>query len=144
MSEDNARSVQITRTGFQEFRIENVRGGVISIGEGQNSDFTPVELLLAAIGGCNGVVVDALTKRSTPEQFDITVTANKVIEENRGSYLDDIEVTFTVRFPDDVAGRKMTQRLPEALVKSHDRFCTVGRTVENDTTIAVNLAEHEQ
>ena len=139
MSEDSSRSVHLERTGAQSFTITNDRGMTLQIGEGQNADFTPVELLLAAIGGCNAVTVDALTKRSEPEQFDVDVVAQKTKSADGGTQLEDIQVTFTVKFPDDEAGNKMTARLPDAIEKSHRIYCTVGRTVERGTPTVVEL-----
>ena len=141
MSEDSSRSVHITRTGAQSFTVTNARGATLQIGEGQNDDFTPVELLLAAIGGCNAVTVEALTKRSEPEQFDVDVHAQKTKSADGGTQLEDIRVTFAVEFPDDEPGRKMTERLPGAIEKSHRLYCTVGRTVEPGTPIAIELLE---
>lgn len=141
MSEDSSRSVHIERTGAQSFAITNVRGTTLRIGEGQNDDFTPVELLLAAIGGCNAVTVDALTKRSEPEKFEVDVVAEKTKSTDGGTQLEDIRVTFSVQFPKDESGRKMTERLPGAIEKSHRLYCTVGRTVEPGTPIAIDVAE---
>ena len=141
MSEDSSRPIHIERTGTQSFKVTNVRGTTIQIGEGQNDDFTPVELLLAAIGGCNAVTVDALTKRSEPEQFAVDVVAEKSKSADGGTQLEDIQVTFAVRFPDDESGRKMTERLPGAIEKSHTIYCTVGRTVEAGTPIAIDRVQ---
>lgn len=141
MSEDSSRSVHIERTGAQSFAITNTRGTTLHIGEGQNDDFTPVELLLAAIGGCNAVTVDALTKRSEPELFDVDVVAQKTKSADGGTQLEDIQVTFRVRFSDDESGRKMTERLPGAIEKSHRLYCTVGRTVEAGTPIVVKRTD---
>ena len=60
MSENSARSVTVERTGTSHFVDTNVRGGTISFGTGSDSEFTPVELLLAAsaptgpAGTCRG------------------------------------------------------------------------------------------
>ena len=53
MSEDTARSVRIERTSVGRYVVHNVRGGSIPVAAGgADATFTPVELLLAAIGGC--------------------------------------------------------------------------------------------
>jgi putative redox protein len=45
-------------------------------------------------------------------------------------------MTFRVRFPDGEAGDRARALLPDAAKKSHDRLCTVSRTVELGTPIA--------
>ena len=46
------RTVDLVRTGKARFTATNVRGGTIEIGDGVDDDaFTPIELLLAALGG---------------------------------------------------------------------------------------------
>ena len=114
----------------------NDRGGQISIGTGEGTDFTPVDLLLAAIGGCTAVDVDILTsRRAEPEKFEIVVDADKVRDEG-GNRLTDIVVTFKIRFPGGEDGDKARALLPDAVRKSHDRLCSVSRTVELGTPIA--------
>lgn len=130
----------MTLTGKQSLTVTNARGGTIRIGEGQNDDFTPVELLLAAIGACNAITVEALTKRSDPERFDVVVEAQKTKSADNGTQLEDIDITFDVAFPDDELGRQMTERLPGAIERSRRIYCTVGRTVEAGTPTRVRLA----
>ena len=51
MAQDGHRRVSITRDAAGKYTATNERGGTISLGTGADTDFTPVELLLAAIGG---------------------------------------------------------------------------------------------
>jgi putative redox protein len=53
--------------------------------------------------------------------------------------LRDIEVTFRVHFPDGVDGDKARDRLPRAVQHSHDRTCTVSRTIEAGTPVTVRI-----
>lgn len=118
----------------------NARGGVIEFGSGDTDEFTPVELLLAAIGGCSGIDVDILTsRRSAPDRFEIEVGADKV-RDSGGNHLDDVAMTFRVTFPDGVEGDAARAVLPDAIRKSHERLCTVSRTVELPTPVRVTLA----
>jgi uncharacterized OsmC-like protein len=106
------------------------------MGTGEGTDFTPVDLLLAAIGGCTAVDVDILTsRRAEPDAFEVLVDAEKVRDNKKGNHLTDIVVTFRVRFPEGEQGDKARALLPDALQKSHDRLCTVSRTVELGTPI---------
>jgi putative redox protein len=140
MATDSAhRSVRLERTENSKYVITNDRGGQISIGTGQGTDFTPVDLLLAGIGGCTAIDVDILTsRRAEPEAFEVLVDAEKV-RDNAGNHLTDIVVTFRVRFPEGEAGDKARALLPDAVKKSHERLCTVSRTVELGTPIATRI-----
>lgn len=129
MSDGSLRSVSIERTGLGRYVARAVDGTTLSIG-GEH-DFSPVELLLAAIGSCTASDVDHITsKRSEPEAFSLTVTADKVRDTEIGNHLDNLAVTFTVRFPAGEAGDAAREVLPRAAKQSHDRLCTVSRTVE--------------
>src|SRR6478752_5638802 len=133
------RSVSVTRTAPGRFAASNARGGRVAFGTGGDADFTPTELLLAAIGGCTAIDVDILTpRRAEPTAFDVVVGAEKV-RDDAGSRMVDVEVTFRVRFPDGDPGDAARQVLPRAVSLSHDRLCTVGRTVVVGTPIATRI-----
>jgi putative redox protein len=140
MTTDSAhRSVQLERIGSTRYLVTNDRGGQITIGSGGGTDFTPVDLLLTGIGGCTAADVDLLTsRRAEPDAFEITVDANKV-RDDAGNHLADIVVTFRIRFPEGEQGDKARALLPDAVKKSHDRLCTVSRTVELGTPIATRI-----
>jgi uncharacterized OsmC-like protein len=67
--------------------------------------------------------------------FEILVDADKVHDE-KSNRLTDIVVTYRIRFPEGEDGDKARNLLPDAVRKSHDRLCTVSRTVELGTPIA--------
>jgi len=48
-------------------------------------------------------------------------------------------VTFRLAFPDSPEGDEARAVLPDAVRRSHDRICTVGRTVEIGTPIATRI-----
>src|ERR1700744_3656826 len=133
------RSVRIERIENSRYTVHNDRGGQITIGTGEGTDFTPVDLLLAAIGGCTAVDVDILTsRRAEPDRFEIEVGAEKV-RDGSGNHLADITVTFRIAFPDGEAGDKARAILPDAVRQSHERYCTVSRTVELGTPITTHI-----
>ena len=133
------RSVSMTRVGTGEYEVRNVRGGTIRIGGGGSADFTPVELLLTAIAGCSAVDVDYVTsRRAEPTTFEVEASGDKVKDES-GNHLSGLEVTFTVRFPDGEGGDRAREMLPRAVAMSHDRLCTVSRTVQLGTPIEMRL-----
>ena len=109
------------------------------MGHGDDAGFTPTELLLAALGSCTAADVEALTtRRAEPESFSVQVEAEKVRDDS-GNRLEDLTVTFRVRFPVGAEGDAARAVLPEAVQRSHDRLCTVGRTVELGTPIATHI-----
>lgn len=129
------RSVRLERVENSKYIVTNDRGGQMRIGTAEGTDFSPVELLLAGIGGCTAIDVDILTsRRAEPDAFEVAVGAEKIRDEN-GNHLTDIVVTFRVRFPEGEQGDKARALLPDAVRKSHDRLCTVSRTVELGTPI---------
>jgi putative redox protein len=138
-TESAHRRVRLERIANSRYTAINERGGTITIGTGQGTDFTPVELLLVAIGGCTAVDVDLLTsRRAEPDSFAIVVDADKVGDRS-GNHLDGLQVTFRIRFPDGAQGDQARVILPDAVQKSHDRLCTVSRTVELGTPIAPRI-----
>jgi putative redox protein len=133
------RRVSVERTSPERFTAVNERGGRLPIGRGDGAEFTPTELLLVAIGACTAIDVDILTsRRAEADSFHVAVEANKVRDDD-GNRLTDIVVTFRARFPDGAAGDPARAVLPEAVQRSHDRLCVVGRTVERSTPIATRL-----
>jgi putative redox protein len=140
MTADSAhRSVRLERIENSKYTAINERGGKITVGTSEGTDFTPVELLLVAIGGCTAVDVDILTsRRAEPDSFEIIVDGEKV-RDAAGNHLADLQVTFRIAFPAGEQGDKARELLPDVVRKSHDRLCTVSRTVELGTPIATRI-----
>ena len=131
----DAREVRIERIGQHRYKATNRRGGVVPLGSGADPDFTPVELLLAAIAGCSAVDVDMITgKRVTPEVFRVLSEGLKVRDED-GNRLADLKVTFEVSFPAGEDGDRARAMVPRAIGQSRDRLCSVGRTVKLGTPV---------
>ena len=138
MAEDSARSVELTRSGLGSYEAVNPRGGRIRFGA-KGDDFTPVELLLAAIAGCTAADVDYITvKRSEPSEFRVRMSGSKV-RDTEGNRLEDLHMTIEVTFPAGEAGDAARAALPSAVERSHDRLCTVSRTVERGTPVTVEV-----
>jgi len=66
--------------------------------------------------------------------FHVAVEADKV-RDTSGNHLTGIDVAFNIVFPDGADGNAARDLLPDAIRKSHERLCTVGRTVELGTPI---------
>ncbi|QDO03310.1 OsmC family peroxiredoxin [Streptomyces sp. S1A1-8] len=145
MTENTLRSVTVERTGTGHFTATNPRGGTISFGTSSDphggTDFTPVELLLAAIGGCTAADVDVATARhAEPTGFTVSVRGDKISDEF-GNRMTDLMVTFSVTFPDGELGDRARAILPRAVKTSHARLCTVSRTVEIGTPVTATVAD---
>ncbi|HET8601261.1 MAG TPA: OsmC family protein [Segeticoccus sp.] len=137
---EGRRAVTIHRTGPTRYRAVNARGGEIEFSHGADEQFTPVELLLVAVGGCTSVDVDILTsRRAEPESFEVLVEGEKV-RDDEGNHLSGVEVTFRIRFPEGGAGDEARRVLPDAVQRSHERLCTVSRTVELPTPVEFRIA----
>jgi putative redox protein len=139
MTEDTERRIELTRLAKGHYEAVNPRGGRLQFGIGEDETFSPVELLLTAIAGCSAADVDFITvKRAEPDRFAVTMRADKLRDEN-GNHLVDLVLSFDISFPEDVAGDAAREVLPEAVRRSHDRLCTVSRTVELGTPIETRL-----
>jgi len=64
----------------------------------------------------------------------VRMRGDKVRDEH-GNRLTNLVLTFDIEFPDDEAGRAAYDVLPRAVRQSHDRLCTVSRTVELGTPV---------
>jgi uncharacterized OsmC-like protein len=124
--------VMVERTADGGFRARNERGAEVVIGASDEAGvFSPVELLLAALGGCELVTVEPLTAQRGHrlEKLAATVRAEKVEPTKLGT----VTITYQVELPADdpdaagvftaVAGRV------------HDRYCTVGRALKEPTEV---------
>lgn len=127
---DGFRSVELTKIGQHRYKATNARGGETFFGTGgEDPDFTPVEMLLAAIAGCSAIDVDLIAgKRASAESFTVEASGEKVRDE-QGNHLVNLTVTFDVTFPAGEEGDAARAVMPRALQQTRDRLCTVSRTV---------------
>jgi uncharacterized OsmC-like protein len=140
-TQDDHRSVRIHKIGEGRFLATNRRGGVLPIGSGGDPDFTPTELLLAALAGCTSIDLDLITrKRASAVVFEAQATGEK-IRDDQGNRLSDLRLVFDVRFPEGEEGDAARAVLPRALAQSYERLCTVGRTVAAGEPASYELGE---
>lgn len=141
MADDDHRRVTLERLDTGVYRATNPQGAQLTFGSRDETGFSPVELLLAAIGGCSAVDVDVVTgRRSEPDRFEVVVEADAA-RDDTGNILRDIRMTFHVSFPDGEDGDKARAMLPRAVRTSHERTCTVSRTVEAPVPVTVEVDE---
>jgi putative redox protein len=135
---DSSRSVRIDRVSTGKYVVTNARGGTLPVG---GDDFTPVELLLAAIGSCTAIDTDTVTsRRAEPTGFTVTVRGDKVSDRQEGNRMTNLSVTFDVTFPEGPEGDEARALLPRTVRLSHDKLCTVSRTVELGTEVSTTIA----
>lgn len=124
------REVRIDRLSSGVYRATSEQtGATLEFGQGEGL-LTPVELLLAAIAGCSSIDVDvATTRRTEPEKFNVAAAGYKLSEDG-SARMDDISMSFDLKFPDTEEGRKAAGMVERIIKLSHDKYCTVSRTVE--------------
>lgn len=114
------------------YEATNVAGATVRVG-GEDA-LSPVELLLVALAGCSAVDVDLVTsRRAEPTRFEVTASARK--SSDGGNHLEDVTLSFALSFPEGTAGDAARARIGNALKASHERDCTVSRTVELPTPV---------
>ena len=129
------RWVSIERLEEGIYLARNARGHELRFGSKDPDGFSPVELFLASIAGCTAVDVDVVTgRRSAAESFGARVDAY-VHKDDSGNVLRDITLTFQVTFPEGEAGDAARAILPRIAATSHDKTCTVSRTIEAGTPV---------
>jgi uncharacterized OsmC-like protein len=143
MTDDTERSVELERIGLHLFEATNARGHKLVFGSGEGDStaehFTPIELFLIAIAGCTALDVEYIAgKRAEPNSFSVTVRGDKIRDEG-GNQMTNLEVVLRPRFPDGPEGDAAREVLPSAVQRSHDRLCTVSRTVEQGAPVAVRV-----
>jgi putative redox protein len=108
----------------------NARHGQLRFGTGWNGkDFNPIELLLAAVGGCAAIDFNAvIAKRGYPlNTLDIEVTAQKAKDER----LESLQVRYFVPEDADIP----SEDLAVALRLTADVLCAVSRTLVRSSQV---------
>jgi uncharacterized OsmC-like protein len=128
-------SVRVERTEGG-FVARNDRGAEVLMGTGDEQGvFTPVELLLAALGGCNIVTVEPLTAQRGHRmvRLAMTVQAEKV----EASKLGPITITYDVELPE--GDEKAAEVLRAVAQRVEEKYCTVSRALRETTEINLEL-----
>ncbi|MEV0717532.1 OsmC family protein [Asanoa sp. NPDC050611] len=129
--------VEVERTDDGGYVARNGRGAEIRFGTADGADFTPVELLLAALGGCNIVTVEPLTaQRGHRLERLAAVLESEKVKPNR---LGPITMTYDVTLPKDDAEAEPVFRAVAERV--HERHCTVSTALREQTTVDVEIPE---
>lgn len=126
---EGKRWVDLKRLSKGRYRVTNKHGDTLIVGEGGDGSFTPVELMLTAMAACTAIDIDYIVgKRGEPTSFRLRSQGTKVRDDD-GNHLTDLVVTFDSKFDATDAGKAAEDVFPRAVAQSHDRICTVVRTV---------------
>jgi len=94
-------------------------------GGGDESAFKPVDLLLAALGGCTGIDVVNILKKQKQDVREFWIEIDGVQAEDHPRYFTEIKLEFVVR------GENINKDYVErAIDLSHTKYCSVGQTLE--------------
>ncbi|MEU6841513.1 OsmC family protein [Streptomyces sp. NPDC046716] len=123
--------IETVRNGERDWTARNDRGAEVRMAPadvpGSQPSFTPVELLLAALGGCGGLVVDR-TARTVPHE-DLRITVESVSRPEDDGRVGTFRVSYEITLPDgDTAAAEALER---GIRLTHEKHCTVSRTVEH-------------
>lgn len=127
-------SVNVERTD-DGFVARNARGAAVQIGSSDTEGvFTPVELLLAAVGGCNIVTVEPLTAKRGHRmaRLQMTVQADKAATNSLGP----VTITYEVELPE--GDEKAEEVFRNVAARVHANYCTVSNTLQKG--VPVHLA----
>jgi uncharacterized OsmC-like protein len=127
-------NVRVERTEDGGFRATNARGAEVRIGGGdEEGAFTPVELLLAAVGGCNIVTVEPLTAKRGQRLVRLAMTVeSEKVEPNR---LGSVTVTYDVEVP----SKEADEVFRAVAVRVHEKYCTVSRSLQEGTEVRLEI-----
>ncbi|MGP3955988.1 OsmC family protein [Nonomuraea sp. 3N208] len=132
-------NVRVERTDDGGFRAVNGRGAEVRIGGGKDDGvFSPVELLLAAVGGCNIVTVEPLTAQRGHRLLRLAMTVeSEKVESNK---LGPVTVTYDVEVPSE----KADEVFRAVAGRVHDKYCTVSRSLGEGTEVRLELSRPDE
>jgi uncharacterized OsmC-like protein len=133
----NPTPVQIRRDAPAKFTAINARGAEIKVGRSQDgADFSPVELLMAALGACAALSADHVISRRLGDEapIDMVVEADKDIEADR---VTEVRTKFELDMSNLSEADQAT--LVKLVAKSVERTCTVSHTVEPGVPVVLTV-----
>ncbi|MFI6524001.1 OsmC family protein [Streptomyces uncialis] len=133
--------VETVRNGHRDWTARNDRGAEVRIGAadepGVQPSFTPVELLLAALGGCGGLVMDR-TARSVPHDGLVIRVESRSRPEDEGR-VGVLRVTYEIDLPE--GDDRAAEVFERGVRLTHEKYCTVSRTVEHGARVEAVLPD---
>ncbi len=101
---------------------------------GQNSGFRPMQLLLAAVGGCSAIDIINILKKQKQiiEHFDVEVDGER-------EKIEDYSLFKTICLHFKVKGNVDYDRVEKAIQLSLNKYCSVSKTLEPTAKITYKL-----
>jgi putative redox protein len=133
--------IDITRkNGLYHMQAVNDTGNTIdmdgspAIG-GENKGFRPMQLLLAAIGGCSTIDIVSILRKQREPLEDIQITVNGEREPNvEPSLFRDIHVHFALK------GNLSEEKVRKAVDLSMQKYCSVAKTLEKTARVTYDFS----
>jgi putative redox protein len=127
--------IETVRNGERDWTARNERGAEVRIAPadapGAQPSFTPVELLLAALGGCGGLVVDRTARAA--DHDDLRIVVESVSRPEDDGRVGTVRVRYEIDLPE---GSAPTAEILESGIRlTHEKYCTVSRTVEHGARV---------
>ena len=130
-------NLRVDRVGTRRYVGTSTRGARVEIGSADvEGVFTPGELLKIALGACSAMASDFTVSRRLGDDFDSTVhiSGDADRETERYPRLDEVYELDMSELDSDAA-----ERLVAMVQRSVDKACTVGRTLDSGTEIALEI-----
>ncbi|GAA1397563.1 OsmC family protein [Luteococcus peritonei] len=133
------REVRLERTSSGNYRATSPDGVSVEVGQDEGV-MSPVELLLAALGACSAIDVDTvMSRRGEPDSFEVLVAGEKVTDETGGVRMSELSVDFRLDYGQGEAGQQAERLVPRLVRASHEKDCTVSRTIELGTPVTMTV-----
>jgi uncharacterized OsmC-like protein len=133
--------IESTRDGFRRWTARNDRGAEVRIAAADDDlaqpSFTPVELLLAAMAGCGGLVVDRTAR--TVDHDALRIVVESVSGPDDDGRIGRIRVSYEMDLPEGDA--QAVEKFARGVRLTHERYCTVSRTVEHGARVEAVLPD---
>ncbi|HEX8529554.1 MAG TPA: OsmC family protein [Cytophagales bacterium] len=108
--------------------------GAPSVG-GENKGFRPMQMLLAALGGCSTIDIVSILKKQRQPVDDISLTVEGEREPGvEPSLFRTIHVHFTLK------GNLDEDKVRKAVELSMEKYCSVARTLEKTAAITYSFS----
>lgn len=111
--------------------------GSLEIGGG-NKGFSPMQLLLAALGGCSAIDILLILKKQRQNVRDL-----KIKVEGEREATGDVKIYRQIHLIFEVYGNVTQEKAEKAVALSIDKYCSVAKTLEPTATISWEVAVFE-
>lgn len=129
--------LRVERTGTRRYVGLSSRGARVEIGSADvEGVFTPGELLKIALGACTAMASDFTVSRRLGEDYDATVHISGDADRESERY-PRLEELYELDMSEINAAT--AERLVAMIRRSVDKACTVGRTLQTGTEIALEI-----